>query len=133
MKTFTNAWITSYRMQRERKRTCLFGCRHSRDDMRHYISCPLLMKHLMEYQIFKNYLSPPVNTLMMAPNSVIGIVFITTAYSMYHAAVHDNRLEKDPLPEHIRELTATHAAHAVQTYTDHSVSSTSNLFDIVRS
>jgi len=42
IKTWANAWATSYRYHEGIKLPCLFGCSESRDDLGHYYNCPHL-------------------------------------------------------------------------------------------
>ena len=42
IKTFTNGWLTTYRMQEVPKLPCIFGCEDCKDDLLHYSCCPSL-------------------------------------------------------------------------------------------
>ena len=39
LKTFVGGWTTSIRMHESTKRSCLFGCQDSSDELKHYILC----------------------------------------------------------------------------------------------
>ncbi len=39
LKTFVGGWTTTHRMHEPNKLSCLFGCRHEKDEMLHYIRC----------------------------------------------------------------------------------------------
>ena len=39
LKTFVGGWTTSTRMHETTKRSCLFGCQDSSDELKHYILC----------------------------------------------------------------------------------------------
>ena len=42
VKTLVNGWATSRRCHAANVRTCIFGCKKSMDDTRHYLVCPIL-------------------------------------------------------------------------------------------
>ena len=42
IKSCTNGWLTSYRMNETPKLPCIFGCEDCQDKLEHYINCPTL-------------------------------------------------------------------------------------------
>ena len=46
LKTWANAWTTSYRLHEPFLCTCVFGCRGEPDALQHYLRCPQLWRHL---------------------------------------------------------------------------------------
>ena len=42
LKTWANAWNTTYRLHEPVLRTCFFGCIDMKDDLSHYLRCPCL-------------------------------------------------------------------------------------------
>ena len=44
LKTWSNAWSTTCRIHCTVQLTCVFGCQEAPDDLKHYVSCPVLWK-----------------------------------------------------------------------------------------
>ena len=54
-KTWVNSWSTSYRFDETPKLQCLFGCQDQKDELKHYLVCPILFA--LQVQMFDS--SPP--------------------------------------------------------------------------
>ena len=112
MKTITNAWTTSYRFHEPRLLPCLFGCESpsvydhngrvgpdaapfpmldrscaARDDLSHYIQCPIL------WEIVAQGLADPspesvVDRLCLRHHPRYCALALTIAFSLYHSLKH---------------------------------------------
>ena len=48
LKTITGGWCTSVRFQTVQNRGCVFGCTDVRDELSHYLRCPILWQFACE-------------------------------------------------------------------------------------
>ena len=63
IKFWCGAWTTSYRMPEKKLLGCLFGCHGEKDNIAHYLRCPLL------WEIIDRVLSSQFSTLGHCPDS----------------------------------------------------------------
>ena len=83
IKTWTNAWATSYRYHEGIKLPCLFGCSNSRDDQGHYFNCPHIFA-LWKFIASEVDSDPLVRWGLVLPSNS-SFLQIACVFSAYHA------------------------------------------------
>lgn len=83
LKTWGNAWATSYRFHEPVLLPCLLGCYHGIDKLAHYVVCPWLFK-------FVSLLRPgtssnPLDRIAMHNTSLDSVKVVACIFSGYHA------------------------------------------------
>ena len=83
LKTWGNAWATSYRFHEPVLLPCLFGCYHGIDKLAHYVVCPWLFK-------FVSLLRPgtssnPLERIAMHNPTLENAKVVACTFSGYHA------------------------------------------------
>ena len=85
-KSWNKLWTTSHRLHQQSRLHCVFGCRASRDDLRHYVWCRPLWDAVGRF----SGVGPPGDDVLArlclvdAPSADFGI--LTAAFHLYHAA-----------------------------------------------
>ena len=100
VRTWFNAWSTSFRMNGEDK-TCIYGCHEKPDKLLHYITCPVLINevyHLLplirrDRQLPAEYMA--LQMLVIDPDPtrqhiVDNLIRLTTVVEAYHNSKHLN-------------------------------------------
>ena len=86
-KTILNSWSTTYRLQEAILLPCIFGCEGCKDELQHYLTCPIL------WTIATSSASLPAPFLSLSPREKIclftpsesGFRLLSLAYRGYHA------------------------------------------------
>lgn len=84
LKTVTNGWCTSSRMHEPVKLQCIFGCRHAKDKLEHYLDCHFRWSSIDEVfgKMIDRLPAGRVNFLHPSPDKVI---IISCTFEVYHA------------------------------------------------
>jgi hypothetical protein len=89
LKSVTGAWCTSVRLHTIIDRGCIFGCIDSKDELCHYLICPVL------WQFARDTLHPselsvmvPQRLCLQEPSSV-KLKTLAFCHALYHACVND--------------------------------------------
>ena len=85
LKTWCNGWITSERMHRDVRHTCIFGCRGEKDNLRHYVSCNRLWNPIFERMRI------PQTEDKLRRLAIIGterncVLAVAIAFTVYHSS-----------------------------------------------
>ena len=82
LRTVCNGWNTSYRLHSDDLLGCVFGCKVGKDELRHYLSCPIFLS-LVSVQF--GPLGPsPMHRLNLAAPSPQKAIIVTSMFNMYH-------------------------------------------------
>ena len=83
VKTWANAGSRSYRYHEPLLLPCVFGCQGFRDDLSHYVMCPMLFGMR---QIIRPDTSPlPITRLGLHDPSRESLISLACVFSAYHA------------------------------------------------
>ena len=83
IKTISNGWCTSYRMQEEIKLPCVFGCYEQKDTLKHYLECSILIS--IVHELSKNTLGPNrIHRLLLASPTKQAAIQLAMMYNAYH-------------------------------------------------
>ncbi len=92
VKAISNGWYTSWRMSEEVKLPCIYGCFSEKDDIRHYLDCPVLLSIVHEHS--RTPLGPDrIHRLNLARPSPVTAVQLAMMYNAYHTAKIGHREE----------------------------------------
>jgi len=92
LKAIAGAWCTTTRMHAPHPLPCIFGCLDSRDELRHYLICPLLWQFARE---FLNVCEPAISIasrLCLVQPSVEKLRALAFVHSLYHALSKEQHL-----------------------------------------
>ena len=93
-KTATNAWCTSSRMHEPVRLDCVFGCRHDKDKLDHYLRCPILWSLITK--VFGCLLPSQVCArLNYYQPSALKLCVVSAALDVYHAIKIGRRADLD--------------------------------------
>lgn len=90
LKTISGAWCTSVRLHSVMDRPCIFGCADTRDELVHYLICPVLWHFARECL---NVQEPSVQVdarLCLCNPSVEKFKLLVFCHSLYHSRVNDS-------------------------------------------
>jgi len=120
LKSISGGWCTSVRLHSLEDRGCIFGCSDSKDELCHYIICPVLWcfardtLHVTESSVFVGHRLCIVDP---TPEKLKNLAF---CHSLYHACVNDSLcMRNDGFPRAARIVqsraseVSRHCAHLV--------------------
>jgi hypothetical protein len=109
LKTWTNVWSTTYRLHCRDKFPCVFGCRASHDDLRHYANC----SHMWSALGWTNHLAQADGDLLarfaLVDFSDSDFNLVAAAFHLYNTARVHFAKSSQPLCG-VQLLDAAHAA-----------------------
>ena len=110
LKTWANAWTTSYRMHEPTLRSCVFGCPGERDDLHHYLRCQSLFDLLGS----GSDMAPPAVTelLLLAVPSRERAVRLVTIFNAYHGVKNADAPQLQRLVDAARAQALSAAPYA---------------------
>jgi len=102
LKAIAGAWTTTCRMPEPIKWPCVFGCVDSRDEIRHYIQCPVLWQLAREALSISEHHFSIGHRLCFYDCSVDKLRLLAYSHLLYHAikndsdSIHSNGFLKSP-------------------------------------
>ena len=92
IKTFPNAWVTSYRLHEDTLLNCLFGCQGQPDSLEHYLQCSHLSS-LMRFLVAGTSRFPLIRWGLQTP-SKSALQTVCCTFSGYHACKSKVRMQQ---------------------------------------
>ena len=94
LKTWCNGWVTSDRMHKAERRTCVFGCDKHPDNIKHYVQCNRLWN-----PIFACLRIPPkeevADRLALTSDEFQKLFAVAVAFVVYHSRRNTNSSNHD--------------------------------------
>jgi len=90
LKTICGAWCTSVRLHSVMDRPCIFGCIDSRDELVHYLICPVLWQFARECLNVQELSIQVDARLCLCNPSVDKFKLLAFCHSLYHSCVNDS-------------------------------------------
>ena len=95
LRTITGAWCTSTRLKSVQGRPCIFGCTDTRDEMVHYLECPILWQFarssLRIYESSIHFLS----RMCVSEPTSDKLKLLAFSHALYHCCVNDSSCMTD--------------------------------------
>ena len=88
-KTIGGGWCTGTRLSTARERPCIFGCPDSRDEMCHYLSCPILWHFAFETLRTEEDSIFFLNRICVIDPTPDKLKSLAFCHSLYHSVVND--------------------------------------------
>ena len=88
IKTWSNAWATTYRMHEPVLRTCVFGRSDGRDDFKHYLRCHRLLE-LLEPAVDLQFQSVAEMFFVISPTMERALRLVT-AFLLYQSVKNNS-------------------------------------------
>ena len=88
LKTICGGWCTTYRMNENIKWPCIFGCTDSKDELRHYLMCPILWQYASENLggVASVFMEGRLCLVDPSKESLRALAFV---HSLYHCCKND--------------------------------------------
>ncbi len=93
LKTWVNSWATSYRMHEPKLLPCVFGCPAGKDQLSHYVMCPILFA--LQTLLFPDCSPDPCKRIGLSGLSRQTALVISATFAGYHAVRRVFTLEND--------------------------------------
>ena len=90
LKSVTGAWCTSVRHQIHRGRGCIFGCCGVRDELCHYLSCPVLWHFARDSLGIQEDSILVLHRLCISFPSSVKLKTLAFCHALYHACINDS-------------------------------------------
>lgn len=119
LKAICGAWCTTYRMHEEIKWPCIFGCTDSRDDIGHYLLCPILWQFASEHIgcIPSVFLEARLCLVNPCIESVRALAFVHTLYHCckndLECKLHDGRICGPRIVQNRAAQFSRHVKHLI--------------------
>jgi len=107
LKTWVNSWNTSYRYHETPRLPCVFGCDGMKDELAHYVMCPILFSTLLQLRPF---IPPdPVERIGLIRPSLDNLLTVACIFAGYHSVRNSDHLHG--LLASPSNLLSIHALH----------------------
>jgi hypothetical protein len=97
LKTWTNVWTTTHRLHCREVFPCVFGCRASPDDLRHYVHCFPLWQAVGRFSPFAIVDGDILSRLALVDFSASDFNTLTAAFHLYNKARSFYEAQRRPL------------------------------------
>ena len=91
-KTISGAWCTSVRLHSIMDRPCIFGCIDSKDELVHYLICPVLWQFARETLKLPEPSLALNHRLCLCEPTVDKFKLLAFCHSLFHTCVNDSFL-----------------------------------------
>ena len=89
LKTICGGWCTSYRMHDEERWPCIFGCPDCKDELKHYLICPILWQFPLPIVGMISSISIGERLCIVRP-SALKLRALAITFFVYHSCRNDN-------------------------------------------
>ena len=89
LKTVGGGWCTAIRLSTFRDRPCIFGCLDARDEVCHYLACPILWQLAFETLRIQEDSIFFLNRICVVSPTPDKLKALTFCHSLYHSVVND--------------------------------------------
>ena len=89
LKTIGGGWCTGIRLSTVRDRPCIFGCPDTRDEICHYLACPILWHLALETLCIKEESIFFLNRICVIAPTPDKLKTLAFCHSLYHSVVND--------------------------------------------
>ena len=110
LKTACGAWCTASRLSTYKNRPCIFGCEGERDEMCHYLQCPILWQLASEALCQSDSSICILNKIGLLDPSSAKLKRLAFCHALYHSCVNDPHCIKEngmPFPSLIVQARAS--------------------------
>ena len=95
LKTACGGWCTSVRLSTFENRPCIFGCTHVRDELCHYLQCPLLWQLVNNKIDGEEANSELLHRIGLYEPSLDKLRRLAFCHALYHSCVNDAHCIKE--------------------------------------
>ena len=89
LKTACGAWCTSVRLSTFQNRPCIFGCEDSRDELCHYLVCPVLWQLALHTLRINESSIMFLNRICVSEPTQDKLKTLAFCHALYHSCVKD--------------------------------------------
>ena len=89
MKTIAGAWCTTVRLHPTIVWSCIFGCHDERDDLSHYLVCPVMWQLVREHVPGHETSITIRSRLCLEDPTLCKLRALAFAHLLYHTCIHD--------------------------------------------
>ena len=89
LKTIGGGWCTGVRLSSASDRSCIFGCLDSRDEVCHYLTCPILWQFANETSRIREDSIFFLNRICIIAPTSEKLKALAFCHSLYHSCVND--------------------------------------------
>ena len=90
LKTITGAWCTSSRLASVQGRPCIFGCQDTRDELVHYLLCPILWQFARSSLKIDEESIHFLSRVCVSEPTSDKLKLLAFAHALYHCCVNDS-------------------------------------------
>ena len=110
LKTVAGAWCTGVRLQSHKGRGCIFGCKDTRDELCHYLTCPALWQFARDALRIQETSVFILHRLCIVEPSAVKLKTLAFCHALYHTCVNDMQcMRADGMPRGAQVVQ--HRAH----------------------
>ena len=101
LRSITGAWCTSTRLASVQGRTCIFGCVDCRDELTHYLVCPILWQFARSTLRINEESIHFISRLCISDPTSDKLKLLAFTHALYHCCVNDDScMDSNGMPRH---------------------------------
>jgi hypothetical protein len=99
LKTVCGAWCTASRLSTLENRPCIFGCEGVRDELCHYLQCPILWQLALEAIRIHEVSIMILSRICVSEPSIDKLKLLAFCHALYHCCAKDTQcIREDGMP-----------------------------------